>query len=193
MPERLSAKEREEKIAELEEYCGEFFFTFVENEGTMRGIDVQRAVALKKLTKNRVVVAGGIKEEKEIDELDGKGIDCVVGMALYTGKIEMQDIDFEKGNGLVPAIAQDSETGEVLMLAYMNRQSFLETMRSGYATYWSRSRNELWKKGATSGNLQKIVEVKYDCDADTLLLKIVQTGAACHTGNRSCFFKKWRY
>lgn len=183
----------EEKIAELEDFCGEFFFTFVENEGTMKGMDVQRAVNLKKLTKNRVVVAGGIKDVKEIDELDRNGIDCVVGMALYTGNIAMPKIDFEKGNGLVPVITQDSGTNEVLMLAYMNRQAFLETMRSGFATYWSRSRNELWKKGATSGNVQKIVEVKYDCDNDTLLLKIEQKGVACHTGMKSCFFNKWRY
>ena len=159
----------------------------------MKGIDIQRAIALKKLTKNRVVVAGGIRNVEEIDGLDSNGIDCVVGMALYTGKIEMPKIDFEKGNGLVPVITQDFETDEVLMLAYMNRQSFLETMKSGFATYWSRSRKELWKKGATSGNVQKVVEVKYDCDADTLLLKVEQKGVACHTGMKSCFFKKWRY
>ena len=182
-----------EKISLLEDYCSEFFFTFVEREGMLQGIDVQRAIELKKLTRNRVVVAGGISTEQEAGELDANGIDCVVGMALYTGKISMPKIDFGKADGLVPAIAQDAKTNEVLMLAYMNRQSFIETMRSGFATYWSRSRNELWKKGATSGNMQKVLEVKYDCDADALLLKVEQKGVACHTGMKSCFFRKWRY
>jgi phosphoribosyl-AMP cyclohydrolase len=88
---------------------------------------------------------------------------------------------------LIPAIAQDAQTGEVLMLAYMNRQSLAATLKSGRATYWSRSRNELWEKGATSGHTQKVLEISLDCDGDALLLKIEQIGAACHTGDKSCF------
>ncbi|MGO9144981.1 MAG: phosphoribosyl-AMP cyclohydrolase [Desulfomonilia bacterium] len=100
-------------------------------------------------------------------------------------------VDFAKSDGLVPAIAQDAATGEVLMLAYMNQESFEETLRTGRACYFSRSRNKLWRKGEESGNVQDIVEIRIDCDRDTILLKVNQIGgAACHTGNRSCFFRK---
>jgi phosphoribosyl-AMP cyclohydrolase len=102
----------------------------------------------------------------------------------------MIQLDFEKLGGLVPAIAQDADTGEVLMLAFMNRESFDLTLKTGIAHYWSRSRNRLWKKGETSGNIQEIREIRIDCDDDTVLLKIRQVGdAACHTGHRSCFFR----
>ena len=90
-------------------------------------------------------------------------------------------------SALIPAIAQDFQTGEVLMLAYMNSESLAITLATGRATYWSRSRNELWEKGATSGHTQKVQSVSLDCDGDALLLKVEQTGAACHTGDRSCF------
>ncbi|CAN2193659.1 HisI Phosphoribosyl-AMP cyclohydrolase [Candidatus Nanopelagicaceae bacterium] len=93
------------------------------------------------------------------------------------------------GVDLIPAIAQDSSTGEVLMLAYMNRESLAITLESGRATYWSRSRNELWEKGATSGHTQKVISIDIDCDGDALLLKVEQVGAACHTGDRSCFHR----
>jgi phosphoribosyl-AMP cyclohydrolase len=88
---------------------------------------------------------------------------------------------------LIPAIAQDAKTGEVLMLAYMNRQSLALTLKSGRATYWSRSRNELWEKGATSGNTQMVLAISLDCDGDAILIKVEQSGAACHTGEQSCF------
>lgn len=94
---------------------------------------------------------------------------------------------FEKSD-LIPAIVQEDSTNEVLMLAYMNKESMQKTLETGYTWFWSRSRRELWNKGATSGHLQKIVEIKADCDDDTLLIKVIQTGAACHTGNHSCFF-----
>ncbi|MGD0211211.1 MAG: phosphoribosyl-AMP cyclohydrolase [Desulfomonilia bacterium] len=100
-------------------------------------------------------------------------------------------VDFAKSGGFVPTIAQDAATGEVLMLAYMNQESFEETLRTGRACYFSRSRNKLWRKGEESGNVQDIVEVRIDCDRDTILLKVNQIGgAACHTGNRSCFYRK---
>ncbi len=102
----------------------------------------------------------------------------------------MTDVEkyFKKAD-LIPAIVQEASTGEVLMLAYMNRESMKKTLETGYTWFWSRSRQELWNKGATSGHVQKIVEIKCDCDDDTLLVKVIQTGAACHTGNHSCFFK----
>lgn len=93
-----------------------------------------------------------------------------------------------KKSDLIPAIIQEDKTGEVLMLAYMNRESMQKTLETGYTWFWSRSRRELWNKGATSGHLQKIVDIKGDCDDDTLLIKVIQTGAACHTGQHSCFF-----
>lgn len=103
----------------------------------------------------------------------------------------MFDPDFSKGGGLLPAIVQDDETGEVLMLAYMNRDAWLRTLETGKATFWSRSRNALWLKGETSGHVQLVREVRIDCDDDTILLKVHQLGgAACHTGYRSCFYRK---
>lgn len=96
---------------------------------------------------------------------------------------------FQKG-ALIPAIVQDAKNGEVLMLAYMNSESLQKTLETGYTWFWSRSRSELWNKGATSGHVQRIVEMYGDCDDDALLIKVEQTGAACHTGNRSCFFNK---
>jgi phosphoribosyl-AMP cyclohydrolase len=103
----------------------------------------------------------------------------------------MFDPDFNKGGGILPAIVQDDETGEVLMLAYMNRDAWLKTLDTGRATFWSRSRNVLWLKGETSGHFQLVREVRMDCDDDTILLKVHQLGgAACHTGYRSCFYRK---
>jgi phosphoribosyl-AMP cyclohydrolase len=103
----------------------------------------------------------------------------------------MIKLDFNKTGGLVPAIAQDYQTGEILMLAYMNPDAFNATLSTGKATYYSRSRQTLWVKGETSGNMQLIKEIRIDCDDDTVLLKVEQLGgAACHTGHRSCFYKK---
>jgi phosphoribosyl-AMP cyclohydrolase len=100
-------------------------------------------------------------------------------------------IDFEKAGGLVPAVAQDAATGEVLMLAWMNREAYEETVRTRKACYFSRSRSRLWRKGEESGNVQEVKEIFIDCDADTILLKVNQIGgAACHEGYKSCFFRK---
>lgn len=96
---------------------------------------------------------------------------------------------FKKGD-LIPAIVREESTGEVLMLAYMNRESLAKTFETGETWFYSRSRQELWHKGATSGHVQKIVDIYTDCDDDTLLINVVQTGAACHTGNHSCFYTK---
>jgi Phosphoribosyl-AMP cyclohydrolase len=103
----------------------------------------------------------------------------------------MDDLNkfFEKSE-LIPTIIQDVSTLEVLMLAYMSRESLIKTLDSGETWFWSRSRAELWHKGATSGHIQHVREVRYDCDCDTLLVLVDQVGAACHTGNRSCFYRK---
>ena len=105
-------------------------------------------------------------------------------------KLSVADLAFEKQGGLLPVIAQDAVSGAVLMLAYANLEAVKKTQESGFAHYWSRSRNALWKKGESSGHLQKIVEVLVDCDEDTLLYKVQQSGAACHTGAPNCFFRK---
>lgn len=100
-------------------------------------------------------------------------------------------LDFSKTGGLIPAIAQDAKTGEVLMLAYMNEEAFNETLKTGKAVYFSRSRNKLWRKGEESGHFQIVRELFIDCDADTVLVKVEQIGrAACHEGFSSCFFRK---
>ncbi|MDR3155142.1 MAG: phosphoribosyl-AMP cyclohydrolase [Deltaproteobacteria bacterium] len=101
--------------------------------------------------------------------------------------------DFRKGGGLVPAVAQDDETGEVLMIAYMNEEAYDLTRSTGEVHYWSRSRSEIWHKGATSGNIQKVKGIYLDCDRDAVLVRIEQAGgAACHTGKRSCFHYRLR-
>lgn len=115
-------------------------------------------------------------------------------MNLYHQKIREEWIEpFFQKSDLLPAIVQEAGTGEVLMLAYMNRESMRKTLETGYTWFYSRSRKELWNKGATSGHVQKVVSVVGDCDSDTLLLQVHQTGAACHTGSHSCFFHEiWR-
>ncbi|HIJ83181.1 MAG: phosphoribosyl-AMP cyclohydrolase [Magnetococcales bacterium] len=102
----------------------------------------------------------------------------------------MPDVDSLKFNsdGLIPAISQQFDTGEILMMAWMNRESLLETMKSDVACYWSRSRKQFWKKGETSGHIQKIKAIRTDCDRDTLLLLVDQVGVACHTGRKNCFY-----
>lgn len=99
----------------------------------------------------------------------------------------LKEVDFDKG--LVPAIVQDFESGEVLMLAYMNEESLKKTVETGTTWFWSRSRQKFWNKGATSGHLQYVKNISLDCDGDTLLIKVNQVGAACHTGSKSCFYR----
>jgi phosphoribosyl-AMP cyclohydrolase len=103
----------------------------------------------------------------------------------------MIELDFNKMGGLAPAIVQDNESGEVLMLAFMNKEAWEATLKTGKATYFSRSRNQLWVKGETSGHVQLVKEIRVDCDDDTVVLKVEQIGgAACHKGYRSCFYRK---
>jgi phosphoribosyl-AMP cyclohydrolase len=100
-------------------------------------------------------------------------------------------LQFDK-DGLVAAVAQQHDTGEVLMLAWMNREAVTRTLESGRVHYWSRSRNALWRKGEKSGQIQRLIELRVDCDGDALLLRVEQSGVACHTGRRSCFFRAAR-
>ena len=105
-------------------------------------------------------------------------------------QISFPEIKFDT-NGLIPAIVQDAETNEILMLAYMNQRSLQLTLEKGETHFWSRSRQEMWHKGATSGNIQRVVEIHVDCDADTLLVRVQPAGPACHTGNQTCFYREF--
>ena len=101
--------------------------------------------------------------------------------------VRIGDLDFDKGNGLIPTVVQDTVSDRVLMLAYVNKTSLTKTLESGYAHYWSRSRKRLWKKGEESGNIQRIEKIVVDCDLDALLFIVHQTGNVCHTNRRTCF------
>jgi len=103
--------------------------------------------------------------------------------------MKIEELKFDK-RGLIPAIIQDYKTNQVLMLAYMNKESLKRTLKEEKTCFWSRSRRKLWTKGETSGNYQIVKEIFYDCDLDSLLIKVRQTGVACHTGNKSCFYRK---
>ncbi len=103
-------------------------------------------------------------------------------------RVGIDDLRFDD-RGLLPAVVQDAETGEVLMVAWMNREALEATLREGRTVFWSRSRRELWRKGETSGHVQHVEEVRADCDGDVVLVRVHQVGAACHTGARSCFFR----
>jgi phosphoribosyl-AMP cyclohydrolase len=106
-------------------------------------------------------------------------------------EVSLDGIRFDE-RGLVPAIVQDADDGDVLMMAWMNRESLERTIEEGRTVFWSRSREELWRKGETSGHVQHVVEIRVDCDADVLLIRAHQTGGACHTGERSCFHRALR-
>ncbi len=105
--------------------------------------------------------------------------------------MSIQSLRFDK-NGLIPAIVQDAETDQVLMLAYMNVESLQLTLETNETHFWSRSRQELWHKGATSGNIQRVIEVRVDCDTDTLLIRVNPAGPACHTGEQTCFYREYK-
>ncbi len=109
-------------------------------------------------------------------------------MASLLDRLDKMDLQWDE-RGLVPAIVQDVNTGQVLMLAYVNAEALRLTLETGETHFWSRSRNELWHKGATSGNIQRVCEVRVDCDADTIMLKVDPAGPACHTGEVSCFYR----
>lgn len=129
------------------------------------------------------------EEEKRV-KTAGYGKEGVRG-TNQEKKQKMKELAFEKGGGLLPAIVQDYESGQVLMLAYVNRQAWEKTLATGKAHYWSRSRNKIWLKGESSGHVQLIREIYVDCDLDTVIYKVEQLGgAACHEGFRSCFFRK---
>jgi phosphoribosylformimino-5-aminoimidazole carboxamide ribotide isomerase len=191
---------------------GRLLVTAIERDGTFEGPDVELWRRVAAQTGMRVMGAGGIGSLDDIrravrhrfPELEG----VVIGRALVEGRLSLPDalrllaeeesmeetLDLIKfdSQGLVPAVVQDAVDGTVLMVAYMNRESLRRTLAEGRTCFWSRSRQEFWVKGATSGNTQEVVSIAADCDNDCLLVKVRQKGVACHTGARSCFFRSIR-
>ncbi len=183
-----------ERMKRLEKYCTAFLYTDVEREGMMQGIRLETAKEINGSTSNRVVMAGGLTTLEDIAAVEKEGMDSQIGMALYTGAITLPDavaasLDFEKSGGLIPTIAQDAQ-GRVLMLAYSNPASVKESLVRRMATYYSRSRENLWTKGETSGDYQILKRIAWDCDQDALLYTVEQTNVACHTSSYSCFGDK---
>lgn len=188
--------------------------TDISQDGTLAGPNLTMLDQLNQAVSCHVVASGGVSSLLDIVNLYDLGLyGAIAGKALYTGALDLRAaiaacrrIAGEKGAGLsedeldlyfrksdlIPAIIQDDDTGEVLMLAYMNRESFRKSLETGTTWFYSRSRKALWNKGETSGHTQTIVNVWADCDDDTLLLRVKQKGAACHTGSHSCFYKKLR-
>ncbi len=182
----------EDYIQRFDDLCAGYLYTIVEKEGMMQGTDIEAIKRIRSLTKKTLIAAGGISTIDEIVTLNKMNVSTQLGMCIYTGAVNLEDafiavMDFEKQNGLIPTIVQDIETKQVLMLAYSSKESLQKSLSVGLATYYSRSRQELWTKGLTSGNTQELISAKFDCDQDALLFKVRQKGSACHTGRYSCF------
>ncbi len=179
-----------QRAERLTPYCSSFLTTFVENEGGLGGIDMDAVKEAKERLKKPLTVAGGIATTDEIVEISKQGLDVQVGMALYTGRIDLAQsvIGAAKfdANGLIPIIVQDTG-GKVLMLAYGNEESLKRALSEGKGIYFSRSRQEIWEKGLTSGHTQELIACRLDCDRDSILFTVRQKSAACHTGSYSCF------
>jgi len=179
-------------VNQIEKYASEFLFTVVDREGTLSGTDIKAVKRLKSLTNNKITVAGGVSSINEIKEIAELGEDVQIGMSLYTGKLDLKEAFIESINWrdeLIPTITQDY-TGQVLTLAYSNKDSIKKSFETGKMWYFSRSRNKLWMKGESSENFQEVLKLRMDCDRDALLATVKQKGVACHTGSYSCFGDK---
>lgn len=184
--------------------------TDISQDGTLNGPNLEMLDKINNAVSCEIIASGGVGNLKDIIDLYNLNLyGAIIGKAIYVGAIDLRmaltearrmserktacEVDINRyfaKSELIPAVVQDAGTGEVLMLAYMNRDSLRKTLETGYTWFWSRSRQELWNKGATSGHTQQVVNIYADCDDDTLLVQVNQKGAACHTGNHSCFFKK---
>jgi phosphoribosyl-ATP pyrophosphohydrolase/phosphoribosyl-AMP cyclohydrolase len=190
-----------ETAKQVEPYVSELLFTCVDREGTMTGIDLQPVEKLRSTVSCTVTAAGGVSTMEEIESLAALNCDVQLGMALYTGKINLAgafsaSLNWKKAAGNVPAllpvIAQTPD-GQVLMTGYADREALNETFRRGSLCFHSRSRNRLWMKGETSGNTLKLLRLRADCDRDALLATVEPAGPACHTGAYTCFETGRRY
>ncbi len=190
-------------------------YTDISTDGMLAGPNIKDVGKLVDSVATKVVASGGVSNLRDITSLRDVGAEgVIIGKALYTKDINLRqaiaavkipeedvkpvdnnnekiikDLKFDE-NGLIPAIAQDSVSGEILMLAYMNEDSVKATLKTGHATYFSRSRQQLWEKGATSGNYQEVMDMYVDCDKDAVVIKVKQIGNACHTNHHSCFYRK---
>lgn len=190
---RNTGRRVEERIAELSPYVGGFLCTFVEREGRCQGTDMARARLLAGLAgESRLCIAGGVSTAEEIGALDEAGVDAQVGMALYEGRLSLADsvlacLRGRSPGDLVPTIVCD-ETGVALGLVWSNDKSLRAALEEGRGIYWSRSRQELWRKGQTSGSTQVLLDARLDCDRDALRFRVRQQGSGfCHAGTRNCF------
>ena len=175
-------------------------FTDISKDGTLQGPNLEQLEAINNAVSCNIIASGGVSCAADIEHLRDLFLyGAICGKSLYSGSLELSEAitigktapdlsRFFAKSELIPAIVRSVDDGEVLMLAYMNKESFGLTLETGYTWFYSRSRQELWNKGATSGHLQKVTDIRYDCDCDTLLVTVEQTGSACHTGSRSCFF-----
>lgn len=180
-------------------------FTDISKDGTLSGPNLEQLQRLQETVSCQIIASGGMRDLRDVEACKALGLyGAICGKSLYSGTLDLQkalqtatepvdrlalDAYFEKAP-LIPAIVQERRTGEVLMLAYMNRASLQKTLQTGETWYWSRSRQTYWHKGETSGHTQRVVSVAGDCDRDTLLIQVEQTGPACHTGAHSCFFRE---
>jgi phosphoribosyl-ATP pyrophosphohydrolase/phosphoribosyl-AMP cyclohydrolase len=171
--------------------CSELLFTQVEREGMLAGPDLATAAELRSVVDIPITVAGGIRDAGDVAALVAKGFRAQIGRALYEGRLDLADawtacIAFD-ASGLVPTVVQDQVSREVLMLAWSSAESLRVALGEGAGCYWSRSRQALWRKGATSGNTQMLHAARFDCDRDCVRFEVTQTGPACHTGTPTCF------
>ena len=183
-----------EKVIELQNYCSEFLYTYVDKEGTMEEIDFDTILKIREITNNKLQYAGGISNKEQVLKLAKYNIDTVIGMAYYENKINYNEmfvslLDFKKNKGMIPTIVKD-ENDQILMLAYSSKDSVLKAITQRKGIYFSRSRKKLWIKGETSKNTQELKRVQTDCDNDTLIYTVIQKKVACHTGQYSCFSDK---
>lgn len=189
---RLSDETPLDRAFRLHPYCGGFLLTKIEREGLLGGVDFELATALHNAVDSPITIAGGVRSVAEVAELDRRGIDAQVGMAIYTGRLDpveavIATLDFEKGGGLIPTIVCDADGGRPRMLAYSSAQSLRAALHEGIGAYRSRSRGALWRKGETSSNTQQLLRISVDCDRDALMFYVRQTGPTCHRGRDRCF------
>ena len=179
-----------DRAERLNDHCNGYLVTFVESEGGLGGMPMESVNEVLQRLKRPVTVAGGIAETSEVVAISALGADVQVGMALYTGRVNpveaiVSSVKFDS-NGLIPTIVQD-RCGQNLMMAYSSPESLKLALESGKGIYYSRSRKEIWEKGLTSGNAQKLLSCRVDCDRDCLLFRVEQENAACHRNSYSCF------